>query len=174
MYLLPPPLPPTTTLTSYWVTSRITQCVCVCVLSGGYKHWANLAQPLGKHCPSIGQTLPNHWATLPNLAQPLGNCCPSIGKTEQTLPNHCESIAQALGKPCPIIGQPCPTLPNHAQASGKHCPIIGQTLPKHWATIPQTLGNQHWATVAQALGNHCPSFGFSGSPPPGVGTPGSA
>ena len=89
MYLLPPPLPPTTTLTSYRVISRITQyvcvCVCVCVRESGdtgmtpsHKWKMLILSPRNAASASLSPTITSHTF----MGAPVG-CCHREGSEIQ-------------------------------------------------------------------------------------------
>ena len=86
---------------------------------------------LGNRCLSIGQPLPNNWATF---AQPWA------------------SVAQYLGNGCPIPG-----LDNGCEYLGNGCPTLGQRLLTYWAnfvharTVDKILG-----TMCQNKTGHGP------------------
>ena len=86
---------------------------------------------LGNRCLSIGQPLPNNWATF---AQPWA------------------SVAQYLSNGCPMPG-----LDNGCEYLGNGCPTLGQRLLTYWAnfvharTVDKILG-----TMCQNKTGHGP------------------
>ena len=89
----------------------------------------------------IGQRLPSAWT---KFSQYVRNRCASVGQPLPRLPlsKPWATVAQALGSRCLSIGQ-------RMRLVGQPLPLL-ETLPKHWATLAQLLGNvlpKYWANI---------------------------